>query len=169
MSNSNKGDRVSGPIPEGTSPIDTSNGRIVQAIMSLGGWVRDDGKPSMTTKQISELLAALSVERDALLAERDAALAEVLRQNSTIAGMNSMHAKLAEDFQATKAERDRLAAEAERMREALESAARQFARYADQHRAEGTPDGNAKALTNEQWADRCVAGSRAALGTGGAP
>jgi hypothetical protein len=36
----------------------------------------------------------------------------------------------------------------------VKEAADQFAFYADQHRAKGTDDGNAKAATNQQWADR---------------
>jgi len=36
----------------------------------------------------------------------------------------------------------------------VKEAGDQFAFYADQHRAKGTDDGNAKAATNQQWADR---------------
>lgn len=42
----------------------------------------------------------------------------------------------------------------DRAHAALRAAADQFAFYADQHRAKGTPDGDQKAAVNEEWAAR---------------
>lgn len=39
----------------------------------------------------------------------------------------------------------------------IEACQKQFAFYADNHRAKGTPDGDAKAVTNQEFADRCAA------------
>ena len=59
-------------------------------------------------------------------------------------------------------------------RAALDSAARvlhkageQFAFYADQHAAKATSDGDQKAATNQQWAQRCFNAHDAALGGAG--
>jgi hypothetical protein len=64
-----------------------------------------------------------------------------------------------------------LKAENARLREVLNAAARalhkageQFAFYANQHAAKGTADGDKKAATNQQWAQRCFAAHDAALG-----
>ena len=61
--------------------------------------------------------------------------------------------------------------EIEKLRAALDAAARalhkageQFAFYANQHAAKGTADGDQKAATNQQWAQRCFDAHDAALG-----
>ena len=66
---------------------------------------------------------------------------------------------------------DDLEKENARLREVLNAAARalhkageQFAFYANQHAAKGTADGDKKAATNQQWAQRCFAAHDAALG-----
>src|SRR5215207_5197982 len=46
-------------------------------------------------------------------------------------------------------------AEITRLRTLLQMAGAQFRFYAEQHRAKGSPDGDAKAATNEEWATRC--------------
>lgn len=53
----------------------------------------------------------------------------------------------------------------EPMLEALKKAAAQFAFYGEQHRQKGTPDGDAKAATNVDFAEMCNAAI--ALGTEG--
>jgi hypothetical protein len=69
------------------------------------------------------------------------------------------------------AERDALKAENARLRETADAAARalhkageQFAFYANQHAVKGTADGDQKAATNQQWAQRCFSAHDAALG-----
>lgn len=60
-------------------------------------------------------------------------------------------------------------AELARPREALSvlrAAGDQFAFYAKEHRAKGTPEADAKAATNEAWAQRCFAACKAAGGEG---
>jgi hypothetical protein len=64
-----------------------------------------------------------------------------------------------------------LKAENARLREVLNAAARalhkageQFSFYANQHAAKRTADGDKKAATNQQWAQRCFAAHDAALG-----
>lgn len=59
---------------------------------------------------------------------------------------------------------ERLLAEKERLRAALMQCRSQFAIYAQLHAAKGTPDGEQKARTNEQFAVMCSA----ALEQGGA-
>jgi hypothetical protein len=61
--------------------------------------------------------------------------------------------------------------EIEKLRAALDAAARalhkageKFAFYANQHAAKGTADGDQKAATNQQWAQRCFDAHDAALG-----
>ncbi len=46
---------------------------------------------------------------------------------------------------------------------ALHKAGEQFVSYADQHAAKGTADGDHKAATNQQWAERCFDAHDAAL------
>ena len=48
----------------------------------------------------------------------------------------------------------------------LHKAGEQFTAYANQHAAKGTADGDQKAATNQQWAQRCFNAHDAAL-TGG--
>ena len=71
------------------------------------------------------------------------------------------------------AERDALQARVAELERALDAAARvlhkageQFSAYANQHAAKGTADGDQKAATNQQWAQRCFNAHDAAL-TGG--
>ena len=50
-----------------------------------------------------------------------------------------------------------LEAEVARLRDWVELAGKQFAFYAENHLAKGTPDGNEKAATNQAWADVAAA------------
>lgn len=67
---------------------------------------------------------------------------------------------------------DRQAKRIAELEEKLEAAARilhkageQFTAYANQHAAKGTADGDQKAATNQQWAQRCFNAHDAAHGT----
>jgi len=53
------------------------------------------------------------------------------------------------------AERDRLAEAQDAAARVLHKAGEQFAFYANEHAKKGTPDGDVKAATNQQWAQRC--------------
>jgi hypothetical protein len=68
------------------------------------------------------------------------------------------------------AERDARQARVAELEGALDAASRvlhkageQFTSYADQHAAKGTADGDLKAATNQQWAQRCFNAHDAAL------
>jgi hypothetical protein len=56
---------------------------------------------------------------------------------------------------AMKAERDRLRGAQDAAARVLHKAGEQFAFYANEHAKKGTPDGDVKAATNQQWAQRC--------------
>jgi|GEM_PF-4198080 len=81
--------------------------------------------------------------------------------------MSDYHEGLEEGIKIGKAESAARIAELEA---ALQDAARvlhkageQFTSYANQHAAKGTADGDQKAATNQQWAQRCFNAHDAAL------
>ena len=89
-------------------------------------------------------------------------LAEYLRRRQEMAPRNAI-VLLA-------AERDALQKRVVEIKEALEAAAltlhkagEKFTSYASQHTAKGTADGDQKAATNQQWAQRCFSAHDAAL------
>jgi hypothetical protein len=80
--------------------------------------------------------------------ERREALAEILKTVEAEGGSDTMkNTKHALDAAAR----------------ALHKAGEQFVSYADQHAAKGTADGDHKAATNQQWAERCFDAHDAAL------
>lgn len=67
------------------------------------------------------------------------------------------YAQLRSDLRLILSELSRLQAERDRAVELCAEAADQFRFYAESHAAKGTPDGDAKAATNLEWAERMEA------------
>jgi hypothetical protein len=100
--------------------------------------------------------AAAAIER-LIQAENEKLRAE----NAKLAASN--HAYLS-DYQEAADEIEKLRAALDAAARALHKAGEKFAFYANQHAAKGTADGDQKAATNQQWAQRCFDAHDAALG-----
>ena len=116
-------------------------------------------------------LRSLAAERDALRAERNAEVGHRLKAEGALFNMERRIARHRRVLAKLYRKRHDRNAENAQLREATDAAARalhkageQFAFYANQHAVKGTADGDKKAATNQQWAQRCFNAHDAALG-----
>jgi chromosome segregation ATPase len=112
--------------------------------------------PSRGSPRWGDTMAEAADEIERLRAERDEAQAEAN------AGRQAEHDADVER-RAVESERDRLRDARDAAARALHKAGEQFAYYANEHAKKGTPDGDVKAATNQQWAQRCFNAHDAAL------
>jgi hypothetical protein len=127
---------------------------------------------TITTEEAERLaliLNRLDMDRNAatlrsLAAERDALRAEVERLKAGGCARDQSTTQFCAEAAALQAQNARLREATDAAARALHKAGEQFAFYANQHAAKGTADGDQKAATNQQWAQRCFAAHDAALG-----
>ena len=105
---------------------------------------------TITTKEAERLAERLAHDAEAPQAARYQPYTDRAMRNAAAA------------LRSLATERDALQARVAELEEALDAAARvlhkagkQFSEYEKQHAAKGTADGDQKAATNKQWAERC--------------